>query len=218
MKKILLTLALAAFAMTASAQWVLGGNIGLNHDGDHDDNYTGAYGSYARTSITVMPKIGYWLNDNMQIGANLGWNYFYSRTYGGASDSYWSHPQSSVVIAPYLRYNVATWRNFTVFCEAQLNFTLGLKSKTHTFVNGTETIADQNDNFTSFGINVVPGLNYAFTDKISMDVYINLIGLYANMTTGDGWKDHNMGLGIDMAGHTLNNHLNNFTIGFNYAL
>ncbi len=219
MKKILLTLALAAFAFTANAQFVIGGNIGFSHDADYDDNYTAAYGSQANTDITILPKVGYQLNDDMQIGAQLGWNYNYTRNYMGAKDSYTSTPQSAIVIAPYFRYNLLKWKKFNVFCEAAINFELGLESKTHTFVNGSEVAgspAKNGDNYTSFGIGVVPGLNYAFSNSFSMDIYVNLASIYWNATSYDGHADHMWGFGANMSEQTLNAHLNNFLIGFNY--
>lgn len=219
MKKVLLTLALAAFAFTANAQFVIGGNIGINHNADYDDNYTAAYGSYARTDITILPKIGYQLSDNMQVGAQLGWDYSYVRNYSGASDTYRSHPQSAIVIAPYFRYNFATWKSFSLFCEATLDFALGLESQVHGFANGSEVTgspAKQGDNYTSIGINVVPGMNYAFSDKFSMDLYVNLASLYWNMTSYDGAAEHAWGLGANADAQSLNAHLNNFSIGFNY--
>ncbi len=219
MKKILLTLALAAFAFTANAQFVIGGNIGFSHDADYDDNYTAAYGSQANTDITILPKVGYQLNDDMQIGAQLGWNYNYTRNYMGAKDSYTSTPQSAIVIAPYFRYNLLKWKKFNVFCEAAINFELGLESKTHTFVNGSEVTGSpvkNGDNYTSFGIGVVPGLNYAFSNSFSMDIYVNLASIYWNATSYDGHADHMWGFGANMSEQTLNAHLNNFLIGFNY--
>lgn len=219
MKKILLTLALAAFAFTANAQFVIGGNIGFSHDADYDDNYTAAYRSQANTDITILPKVGYQLNDDMQIGAQLGWNYNYTRNYMGAKDSYTSTPQSAIVIAPYFRYNLLKWKKFNVFCEAAINFELGLESKTHTFVNGSEVTGSpvkNGDNYTSFGIGVVPGLNYAFSNSFSMDIYVNLASIYWNATSYDGHADHVWGFGANMSEQTLNAHLNNFLIGFNY--
>lgn len=219
MKKILLTLALAAFAFTANAQFVIGGNIGFSHDADYDDNYTAAYRSQANTDITILPKVGYQLNDDMQIGAQLGWNYNYTRNYMGAKDSYTSTPQSAIVIAPYFRYNLLKWKKFNVFCEAAISFELGLESKTHTFVNGSEVAgspAKNGDNYTSFGIGVVPGLNYAFSNSFSMDIYVNLASIYWNATSYDGHADHMWGFGANMSEQTLNAHLNNFLIGFNY--
>lgn len=243
MKKILLTLALAAFAFTANAQFVIGGNVGFNHQGNYDKNYTGGvvpsttYTDNTNTAISIMPKIGYQLNDDMQIGAQLGWNYNYTRNYMGAKDSYRSTPKSAIVIAPYFRYNLLKWKKFNVFAEATVNFTLGLESKTHTFANGSEVAGspvENNDNFTSFGFAVVPGLNYAFSNSFSMDIYVNLASIYWSATSYDnGNSEHEWGFGADMNAQPilgastvnvgpatvmdgLNGHLTLFRIGFNY--
>lgn len=213
MKKILLTLALAAFAMTANAQWVLGGNIGVAHSNNHTTDY--AFGGNASTNISIMPKIGYWLNDDMQLGIQLGYVQNYTRTYGTADDVYTSNTGSALAFTPYFRYNVANWKNFTVFCEAQLNLTLGLES--HGYNSVTETTTDAGDSYTSFGLAVIPGLNYAFTDHISMDIYVNLLALYANFYSDDNTGAHDWGLGLNMDPQTVNAHLNNFSIGFNYS-
>ena len=212
MKKVLLTIALAAFAFTANAQWVIGGNIGVDHANNHLNDYVGGT---VNTSISVMPKVGYWLNENMQIGMQVGYVMNYNRNYLGNQDNYNSNTGSAIQIAPYLRYNFASWKNFSVFCEAQLGVTLGLES--HTYNSVTDVTTDLGDDFTAFSINVVPGLNYSLTEHISFDLYVNLLSLYANFYTDNGSGAHNWGFGANMDAQTLNAHLNNFTLGFNYA-
>ena len=215
MRKILLTLALAAFAFTANAQFVVGGKIDFNHrTGIHADDYAGF--STTNTNISITPKVGYQLADNMQVGAKLGWEYTYTRAYAGADDTYTSDPQSAIVFAPYFRYNFATWKKFNLFCEATLNFTMGLEHTTHTFVAGNETTVKNGDNYIALGINVVPGLNYAFSKNFSMDLYVNLASIGWQMMDGDGWGSHEWNFGADATAQSLNAHLNNFAIGFNY--
>ncbi len=213
MKKLLLTLALAAFAFTANAQWVIGGNIGADHNNNHANDYvTGT----ASTDITILPKVGYWLNEDMQIGVMLGYEMNYNRIYAGDADSYTSNTASAIRINPYFRYNFANWKNFKVFCEAQLGLTLGLES--HGYNSVTDISTDGGDSFTAVSLNVVPGLNYSLTDHISFDLYINLISLYANFRTDDVSGSHRFGFGADMTDRTILGHLNTFTLGFNYAL
>ena len=110
MKKILLTLALAAFAFTANAQFVVGGNVGIDHSSRANDDYSRGT---TNTNISILPKVGYQLNDQMQVGIQLGWDYNYNRWYGAsapsgaigatdyASDSYESNPSSAIVLKPY---------------------------------------------------------------------------------------------------------------------
>lgn len=213
MKKIILTLALVAFGMTASAQWVIGGNVAFQHTNNHTNDYVTGTSS---TDFSIMPKVGYWLNENMQIGMQFGYAMNYNRNYTGASDRYTSNKSHYLDFSPYFRYNVAQWKSFTVFCEAQLGVRLNLESSTYNKV--TNTTSDLGDNFTQFGLAVVPGLNYSFTDKISMDIYVNLLGIALQMNTADGWGGHQFGLIANMDAQSLNAHLNNFAIGFNYAL
>lgn len=215
MRKLFITLALVAFAMTANAQWVLGGQVALGHNGAHDDNFT--VGSNANTFMTIMPKVGYQLNDNMQVGVLFGLEYNYNRNYtslAGSEDDYNSWRQSTINIAPYFRYNVLQWRSFTLFCEAQL--ALGLHMESHNYNATTDTETDNADDFTSLGISVVPGLNYSLSDKVSLDLYCNLARLAADFTFADGWSTHSYGLEANMNAQSLNAHLNNFAIGFNY--
>lgn len=212
MKKIFMTLALIAFAMTANAQFVLGGQVALGHNGAHDDNYS--LTSNASTDITVMPKIGYQLNDKMQLGVQLGLEYNYNRAYAGNEDTYLSTYGSVIRFNPYFRYNVADWRNFTLFCEAQVS--LGLHLETHGYNTVTDNTTDNADDFTTIGLSIVPGLNYALSDKCSLDLYVNLARLACNWTLTDGVDTHSYDLGVNMNAQDLNAHLGNFAIGFNY--
>jgi len=229
MKKILLTLALAAFAMTTNAQLVIGGNIGFDHDG----NSRGDYSTNATTTFSIMPKIGYWLNEDMQVGIQLGVNYDYTRTYDGDNnnDHYYSTTQLEWRFAPYFRYNFARWNKFTAFCEAQLGIGITPKSS---WKNAT-TDKDGNGNVSNLNINfnVVPGVNYALTEKISLDAYLDIFGLYYSLDktttenpTGDViTRNHNWGLMANMnaqpllgVGATgLTGHFTFVRIGFNYA-
>lgn len=229
MKKVLLTLALAAFAFTANAQFVIGGNLGVNHNGRHDKDFTSGN---AYTGISIEPKVGYQLNDQMQFGAQISWNYTYNRWYGMSAtpgaipvasygkDSYESNPVNVITIAPYFRYNFATWKSFTVFCEAQVGIGFGLESKGHLFIEGKEATGSpvkMGDNFTRFSASITPGLNYSINDMFSMDLYIDLLGFqWATQTDANDNNTHNWGLNADMSAQTLMAHLGNFRIGFNY--
>lgn len=229
MKKILLTLALAAFAFTANAQFVIGGNVGVNHNGNHDKNFsTGT----AYTGISIEPKVGYQLNDKMQFGAQVGWTYTYNRWYGMSAtagaipvasyskDSYESNPVNVINIAPYFRYNFATWKHFTVFCEAQLGVGIGLESKGHLFIDGKEVTGSpvkQGDNYTQLSAAITPGLNYSINNMFSLDIYVDLLGFaWRTRTNGNDSNNHSWGFNANMDAETLNAHLSNFRIGFNY--
>lgn len=217
-----MTLALAAFAFAANAQFVIGGNVGIAHGGTTD----GDYYDDATTNMSIMPKVGYWLNDKMQIGMQFGLDYAYYRNYSGADNAqYRSATQTSWLVAPYFRYNLANWKNFTVFCEAQLGIGITPKSSWYQTYPTEESGEGTTSRF-DLGLTVLPGLNYALTDHISLDLYVNLLGLYYNYASttydlGGGTetttRDHNWGAVANMNAQDLNSHLGNFAIGFNYA-
>lgn len=65
MKKILMTLAAAVVAVSASAQVYLGGNFGIAS--------TKIAGGDDKTTYKLLPEIGYSLNEDWAIGTVVGW-------------------------------------------------------------------------------------------------------------------------------------------------
>ena len=258
MKKVVLTLTLAAFAFAANAQFVIGGQLGFNTNGGRTANETNNGGTSAAwnvpatasSNLTILPKVGYQLNDNMQVGAQLGLTYNFTRTYGaiyGAAytpafdkaEDWQNQWNMGFQIAPYFRYNVTEFGNFTLFCEAALP--ININGKTHFKDHATEISAVQpavdtayvgNTNGGSFGITITPGLNYKLNDNISLDLYVDLLGLgfvhgwnrtyVDNSTSGTtNTRDTRVSTNrfyftANMNAQTVAAHLNLFRIGFNY--
>lgn len=168
MKKAFLTIALAAFAFAANAQFVVGGQIGFNTTGGNTSNHT-QFGTVennwtvpatGRTQFQLMPKIGYQLNDKMQVGAQLGLTYNWTKNYDVVSYFSLTNPVSTgyaytaaydkaenwrtrhnfgFAIAPYFRYNVTEFGKFTLFCEAQITLALNGKQHYHDFATEVTT-------------------------------------------------------------------------------
>ncbi len=217
MKKVLLTLALAAFAFAANAQFVIGGQIGFTSEGGSTnfvhtdplaaasyDYVTPGYAEVNTNTITLLPKIGYNLNDKMQVGAKLGITWSKTKDFSGYDairsqvedfEGWTSESSLGFVFAPYFRYNFANSGKFTFFCEAQLTFQLNPNAKRHLYesaytlggINVAEVDEiDETYSFksTSIALTVVPGINYKFNDKFSADLYIDLLGLgFSHRTT-----------------------------------
>ena len=242
MKKIALTLALAAFAMTANAQWILGGqlefntNVGTTHY-EAIAPYTTAFNhpSTKTANLRIAPSISYVLNKKMQVGLSLLYvtastvNYGTPATYYAGQEDWVRGNGGAFGIAPYFRYYFAQAGKFNFFCEATLAFVSSGRSHTHTV---TPVIDVENDGPTSYSIldlSIVPGVNYKFNDKWSADCYINLAGLaltrtatrnYGTITDPDALTSSNytinFGLMANASAQDLNTHLGNFSIGINY--
>ena len=214
MKKVLLTFALAAFAFTASAQWIAGGQIGFNHQGAHDDNYLP--GSTSATSFAVQPKVGYNLNENWQIGATIVFGYDYNRAYMGADNTYNSQVDLQFGISPYARYSYGVWKKWSLFVEGSFIFGMSPKSTAYNVVNGNENSTELNNDVTFLGVGLVPGMNCKLSDKFSLDLYLDVASISWSLVNRNGFSSHDFTVGANFDARTITNYLNNFRIGFNY--
>lgn len=193
------------------------------------------------TDFTFSPSIGYMLNDNMQVGLgvlyySLSTTNYTNAPYFAGNEAWDLDKQSLFGIAPYFRYYFAEAGNFKFFCEAELAFVVMPKSHFH-YVNttpapvGFDNEGDGNVSGSIIGLSITPGVNYKFNDNFSADCYIDLAGLaftHTTMKTYAGFGatnpdelistdvDNTFGLNVNAAPQTLNAHLGNFRIGFNY--
>ncbi len=209
MKKIVLTIALAAFAFAANAQFVIGGQIGFNTNGGKQWSSTNAGGTTVEitvpndvtTSFVFAPKFGYNLNEKMHVGVVLGFNSVTEKEYSNYSTYYWgghkdfegwdktSH--TSFFFAPYFRYTFMSFNKLSVFAEAQLSYGFEPKSSVRSYNTAIAGILPAHDattksTFTTseFALTAVPGVNYRFSNHFSADLYIDLLGIsYTSMTT-----------------------------------
>lgn len=204
MKKVLLTLAVTCFAFAANAQLVIGGNIGFGMDNGTNVLTSKTVSPATTTTLTtdlpktvnfyIKPKIGFNINEKMSAGIILGYGTsIETRTYDWAPGIPFTATEivrtekittSEISVTPYFRYNVTTLNNFTFFCEAAVPIAISPAQKTHTeltYKDGTATVNQTVDvdgvKYTSFGVTVTPGLNYALNDHLNMDIYFNAIGL-----------------------------------------
>ena len=217
MKKIVFTFVLAAFAMTANAQLILGGQIGVGHQGNHDDNYT--LGSSATATFALSPKIGYQLSDKWQVGATVMFGFDKERNYAGAKNTYSLKTNLQYGIAPYARYTFGAWNNWSLFVEGQFVFGASPESTTRNIVDGKEIASVKNgDNAVFYRIGVVPGMNYKFSTHFSMDLYLNVAKIGWNVYNTKTRNMHDCVMGVNFNEMSGLDYLDVFGIAFNYSL
>ena len=212
MKKALLTLALAAFAFAANAQFIIGGEISYNTTGGSNNYEANAPANAFNVpnseinSLTIAPVISYVINDKMQVGlefdiiTNSTKNYTLA-AYATDNEAWAKTSRSSYAIAPYFRYYFATAGNFNFFCQAQLGYGWSPRTKNSTFTNVTGTeVSTETKGATSVSaidLSITPGVNYRINEHFSADLFIDLAGLnfthaatknYGALTTS-GWDD-----------------------------
>lgn len=207
MKKVFLTIALAAFAFAANAQLFVGANLGFNtSNGTSQTVYTSGNTTVttdgvlpSSTDFYFMPKIGYQLNDKMAAGIILGYSSSTTVTtltnpYGPLANNYEGTrtvASSTLNFTPFFRYNLMELNNFTLFCEAAIPIRISPAEKineheeydnTVTNKHITEDVNIEGWATTSYGLTITPGLNYKLSDNLNMDLYFNAIGLGFTMT------------------------------------
>ena len=97
MKKILLSLLVAFCATTASAQFYVGGALGVK-------SVKNGATDVSTTSFTVAPEIGYSFTDRWGVGVCLGYN--------SVEDNY-----NEFDFTPYVRYTAVKWHHVNLFLD-----------------------------------------------------------------------------------------------------
>ncbi len=247
-----------AFAVSAQEdggkKFVLCGTVGINHTG-HSYQYDGKNfandgGLTSSFDLNIMPYLGYYINDKVLVGVGLGYTYGNTQRFLSEAEV---HPATSndfeklgqtdknadnmFRIGLFGRYNFAQIGQFTVFGELELGLGFGGRTTITTIENpqGVEVAEVTNSDISLFSMyaTVVPGLNYAINDNLSIDLYFDLIGLTytvdtetdhqatgagtaANPYKEDVTSTHTFGLNCDLQNNTINRYLGGITVGINY--
>lgn len=96
MKKLFLTVVLAAASLTASAQAYIGGELGFwrNSDANH-------------TSFNIRPEVGYTLSDKWALGIGVGYNHNYKGLGEVNGQTIAGIKTNSIAVDPYARWTFA---------------------------------------------------------------------------------------------------------------
>lgn len=182
MKKTIFTLFAAMMvSLSANAQFYAGGTVGILFDvygNPSDEHVTSTSTSF---NAVIIPEIGYWLNENMAVGAyftvapgingykNVAHTDHGNMTTTGSSDNFnWS-------INPYFRYKFAKVGKFKFYADGSVS----LGSTTNKI---SSAIEDQSTTVFNWGIGVAPSIAFSITEKWDAVVNLASIGFYM---TGD---------------------------------
>ncbi len=177
MKKIMMTLAAAVVAVSASAQVYLGGTVAFQSS---KPNTATIFGDKSATRFEINPEVGYNFNDSWAVGVNVGfasvkgtWD---ELGYGAAIDG--EKATTAFTVAPYARYTYAKLGPVSLFLDGKVSYT---------------TVKDS---YNELGINIVPGVAFAASDKVSFVAKLG-DGLGWNQAKAKGSDVKNNKFGID---------------------
>ncbi|NPD91333.1 porin family protein [Xylanibacter muris] len=174
MKKLMLMIAFMAVTFSASAQVYIGGGIGFNSYKPYHHEKADVD---TKTTINLVPEIGYKLDDNMSIGLMLG--YGHSKEGDLKNDVF--------AIEPYIRYTFVKWNKVSLFGEASFGYAHLKETKTY---NDEDTGKEysESEKASEWGIGVRPGIAIDLTDKLTLLTRVGYLGYTSYKPDGDNIK------------------------------
>ena len=183
---------LMLYGFTANAQVYVGGTFGFTSRKDVN--------GVSKSNFTIVPEVGFRLNEKFSIGMNLGY-----RKRGVTDDGSFSYTCDKYVsfgIAPYIRYNLYQYSKIRVFTD-------GVASLWHVKYKGLQNAGAETGNDIDgnrYTIGIRPGIAFDATDHFSFLAKIGWIGY--SSTKMDGYKATNT--------WNINADTDNLAIGFLY--
>lgn len=142
MKKQILLCLLSIMALTANAQFYVGGTLGVSFDKVKVDDK-----STDMTSMMLVPELGYQFTDVISVGANIGFGY--------SDDD--DTETTQFEFSPYIRANFAKVKNVDFFAEGAL------------FINHSNVdFGDDDFSYNTYGAAVRPGFTVDLGKKVQL--------------------------------------------------
>ncbi|MDE5875460.1 MAG: porin family protein, partial [Muribaculaceae bacterium] len=131
-------------SVSASAQWYIGGAVGVERKFDEDF-----------TDFSILPDFGYNFNDSWALGAQVGFHHTYSEGW----------KTNLGVISPYARWTYFRTGNniVSLFLDGGFGFEFG-SSK---YDDGPSS-----DTTVKYSVGISPGVSFNFTDNFSIEAHM----------------------------------------------
>lgn len=172
MKKLFSLIAVAFVAMSVNAQVYVGGSLGINAWSSQKNA-----GDRSETTFTILPEVGYNLNDEWAVGTVIG---YVSDKWVGVNGI----SESAFTFNPYARYTYLKAGKVSLFVDGGVDFTTASK-------------ADWNE----LAIGLKPGLAVSLSDNISFVSHLGFIGY--DVYNPDGDDNNTSKFGLDLSGNNL---------------
>ncbi len=190
MKKLFVSLFVAAAAMTASAQTYVGGELGLWRNAEDGAN---------TTSFTLAPEIGYNLDDTWALGVALKYGYQYN---GGVHDDEFdgNMKTNAFIISPYVRATYARLGKVRLFLDGGFSFATS-KTK-YSVESGGNTVSTDDGSKNGFEIGIKPGIAVDLNKNVSFIAHAGFLG-YRHSKHNENTVLGKNGFGFDVNSNSL---------------
>ncbi|WP_242689223.1 outer membrane beta-barrel protein [Pedobacter sp. SYSU D00535] len=170
MKKVLLTLAIAASGLVASAQTEKG-NVLLGGTIDYTSTKSHADGAEAANDLTILPVAGYFVGNNLAIGTGIGFSS--QKAASGAKTN-------AFVVSPFGRYYKNLNEQFKFFGQLAVPMIFG---------SAEDSDGDDLGSTQTLGVSLSPGFAYFPSKKVGIELSFSGISfLDTTVKNSDGDK------------------------------
>lgn len=216
MKKVLISLAAIAFAVSANAQLFIGGSLSANGSSTPSSMVVGSTvveSKPAASTLAFSPVVGYELSDKLAVGGMLSLSTSKSVTDKEVDKKTWTKT-NAWSIAPFVRYTFVTFGDFALKAEAVASFgqSTPVANVSSTKTKGWKT--------TTIALNVTPLVTYELNEHFELEAGLNFcsLGASTSITKDPDEKDNkNVSNRIGLSANANNvTTLGSIRIGFIY--
>ncbi|AXT49538.1 porin family protein [Aquimarina sp. BL5] len=181
MKKLILTAAAVfslAFANAQDGEGFAKGDIFVSGSFGYDSESTG---DNKNNSFSITPRVGFFVTENITVGARLGYTTQKIEVGGGETKI------NTLNAGAFGRYYFTPSNKFSIFGELGFDY-----------VSAKTEIASTDSTTDGFGINVGPGVSYFLSDNFALEAFWGALG-YAT-AKADGATDSTdlFSIGLDL--------------------
>jgi hypothetical protein len=223
MKKIIFFITFISFAMTAHAQWIIGGSTEYSSISNKNNfRVSAAFESkLSQSGFSFAPMIGYQIN-KFAFGGSIIINTD-TDTDTWLSGHYQNKTKNETIlwgVQPFVRYTFMEFGNFSVFANTGVHILTGNSKQTYS--SNIPSTTNSEHGILYMGINVVPVLSYRLSDRINLEAGLNFMNFGWNSVTEEDKRNHSnpqkttitdFGLGVN-SGNAAN--VGTISIGFIY--
>jgi outer membrane protein len=161
-------------ALGVKAQFIVGGNLGINSSGSKTIHTSTTYDDSKGFSFQFNPRAGYFMTKKLALGMGLGIGTSRYTTYtNGTNETI--NKNNTWEVAPFARFYFKKIGNFSFFGEGILS--IGQEKLIIEYPDGSP---DAENKVLKISERILPGFSYSLTDKIELEVFI---GSIASTTT-----------------------------------
>jgi opacity protein-like surface antigen len=166
--KVLLTIIILCGCLDATAQFLIGGSIGISSSNEKRENDSPDEIKINDYSFTFSPASGISINEKLIVGfiLDLTFEGSYNGAYTGAK-----HRSSMISGGPFIRYYPLRWNKLALFGHG--NIGAGLSKTKTTYDN-----IPHDDSRETYGyILLFPGMSFDISEKLSLETSVNVLNV-----------------------------------------